>query len=366
MVQKKYKIIIFGFLGLGDMIMFSPCLKILRKGFPNSQIVLVTIWKVVDNLFNKSPYLDKVIYFNFFKLSLSKKIKFIRSLRKQKFDISILPYPSFRREFNLASRMVGANNRYSFDFHGGKWKELIFLNNHLIPADKGIHNVENNFRLMQALGLKIDPDSSYDLPIRVSTEFVETFRKKNDVSSSDLLIGIHPGSDIRGKDRRLSIEKFAALSDELTNNYGAKVVVFLGSHEIELKEELLRFAKCKHIVVEGLELDEVAQIISICNIFISGDSGLMHLASAMKVPCVTIYGPTNPVYTQPRGIPHEIVNLDLECSPCFFYTEKHSLKKPLIECKIKDKFACIKKIEMEDILEKVDRLIQAVSPESTK
>jgi len=182
---------------------------------------------------------------------------------------------------------------------------------------------------MQALGLKIDPDSSYDLPIRVSTEFVETFRKKNDVSSSDLLIGIHPGSDIRGKDRRLSIEKFAALSDELTNNYGAKVVVFLGSHEIELKEELLRFAKCKHIVVEGLELDEVAQIISICNIFISGDSGLMHLASAMKVPCVTIYGPTNPVYTQPRGIPHEIVNLDLECSPCFFLHRKTFLKKTI-------------------------------------
>ena len=55
--KKKKKILIFGFVGLGDMIEFSPCFKILRDGFPSSQIVLVTIWDAVRSLFQKSPYI---------------------------------------------------------------------------------------------------------------------------------------------------------------------------------------------------------------------------------------------------------------------------------------------------------------------
>jgi ADP-heptose:LPS heptosyltransferase len=68
-------ILIFGFVGLGDMIQFSPCLKILRNEFSNSQIIVVTIWDVVRTLFKKSPYVDEVIYFDFFKANFFDKVR---------------------------------------------------------------------------------------------------------------------------------------------------------------------------------------------------------------------------------------------------------------------------------------------------
>src|SRR5215216_636111 len=121
-MEKNKKILILGLVGLGDMIEFSPCFKILRDGFSNSKIVIVTIWDTVRSLFEKSPYVDEVIYFDFLKVNFFEKLRFISSLHRMHFDISILPYPSYRREFNILSRIVGATHRYSFDFDKGKFR----------------------------------------------------------------------------------------------------------------------------------------------------------------------------------------------------------------------------------------------------
>jgi len=356
-MEKNKKILILGLVGLGDMIEFSPCFKILRDGFSNSKIVIVTIWDTVRSLFEKSPYVDEVIYFDFLKVNFFEKLRFISSLHRMHFDISILPYPSYRREFNILSRIVGATHRYSFDFDKGKFRELSFLNNHRIDADPTIHNVENNLRLMKALGFKTTGEEKYDIPVRRSP-FVDNFLQDRNINPSGLKVGIHPGSDKRGKDRRLDVYKYAEISDFLVAKYKAQIFIFLGPHEEDLKNDFL-FAskKQQHIIVDKMELDKVAQLISTCHIFVSSDSGLMHIAAAMGVPTVAIFGPTNPIFVRPWGVPHEIVRLGLECSPCFFFTEKHALNQPLIECKIDEKFACMRRIETKDVLVKVEKMI---------
>jgi len=349
--------LIYGFVGLGDMVEFSPCFRILREGFSNSQITLVTVWGAVQSLFTKSSYLDEVIYFDFFNAGLFEKLKFINSLRRRHFDISILPFPSYRREFNIFSGIIRAKERYSFKFDKGMFSECSFLNNHPILSDPTLHNVQNNFKIMRELGLETKGNEKYDIPVLLSRSFIQSFLSSNSITEFQFKVGIHPGSDKRGKDRRLAISKYAEISDYLSDKYKARVIVFLGPHEDELKKEFLRSSKKQHIVAENMDIDKIAQIISICNIFISGDSGLMHIASAMKIPTVAIFGPTNPTFVRPWGIPHEIVNLGLECSPCFLFTDKHPLDKPLIECKIDEKFACIKRIEPVDVLDKVDKMI---------
>jgi heptosyltransferase-2 len=358
-LERDKKILIFGFVGLGDMIQFSPCLKILKNGFSNSQIVIVTIWDAVRTLFKRSPYVDEIIYFDFFKANFFEKLRFTSSLRARHFDISILPYPSYRREFNIFSGFVGAKSRHSFNFHKGNLRELSFLNNRRIDAETALHNVENNLNLMRALGIKTTGDEKYDITIQRSTSFIDSFLRGRNINPSDLKVGVHPGTDKRGKDRRLDVHKFVEISDYLGEKYKAQVLVFLGPHEEDLKNDFLSSSmKYRPVIVEKMEIEKVAQLISICNIFISSDSGLMHVASAMGVPTVAIFGPTNPVFVRPWGVPHEIMRLGLECSPCFVFTEKHSLSEPLIECKIDEKFACMKRIESRDVLAKVEKMIK--------
>jgi heptosyltransferase II len=360
-MDQNKKIVIFGFVGLGDMIEFSPCFKILREGFSKSQIVMVTNGDAVRSLFEKSSYIDEIIYFDFLKANLFEKLRFVGSLRRRHFDTSILPFPSYRLEFNIFSRSVGATNRYSFKFDKGKFRELSFLNNNRIDGDPNLHNVENNLKLMQALGLKTTGKEKYDIPVQCSTSFADSFLSERNISPSDLKVGMHPGSDKRGEDRRLDIRKFAEISDYLIDKYKAQVFIFLGPHEEDLKNDFISASvKQQHTIVKNMGLDKVARLISICDLFISNDSGVMHIASAMGVPTVAIFGPTNPVYVHPWKVPHEIVRLGLECSPCFYFTEKHSLNEPLIECKIDEKFACVRRIESRDVLVKVEKLIKVL------
>lgn len=355
------KIVIFGFLGLGDMITFSPCFKLLRQNFPSAKIVLVTTWPVIDQLFRGSPYIDEIIYFDFLNASFSDKLRFIRKLRKSKFDISILPYPSFRREFNLFSRAVGAADRYSFSFGTDKITELAFLNNKLVEADYSKHNVENNLNLLSRLGITLPSEIRYEVPLDNDSIRAKAFCYEQGLDKARLLIGLHAGSDNRGKERRLPIYTFATLSDELVEKYDAKIVAFFGPHEEDLIKDFARASRHNHTVVRGMSIRDVASIISRCRIFLSGDSGLMHLASAMKIPTVAVFGPTNPTFVRPWGVPFEIVSQKLECSPCFVFTEKHPLDKPLIECKIDDKFACVRRIEVSLITAKVEKLLSRIT-----
>jgi heptosyltransferase II len=358
-MEQDKKIVILGFVGLGDMIEFSPCFKILRHGFPNSQIIMVTNREAVRSLFEKSSYIDEIIYSDFIKAKFVEKLRFVNALRRRHFDVSILPFPSYRREFNIFSGIVGAKSRYSFKFHKGNFREMSFLNNCRVDADDFLHNVENNLKLMRALGLRTAGEEKYDIPVQRSTSFLDSFLRERNINASDLKVGMHPGTDKRGKERRLDVNKFVEIGDYLCDKYKAQVLVFLGSHEEDLKSDFLSSSR-KHrpVIVEKMEIEKVAQLISICNIFISSDSGLMHIASAMGVPTVAVFGPTNPALVRPWGVPHEIVRLGLECSPCFVFTEKHSLNEPLIECKIEEKFACMKRIESRVVLDKVEKMIR--------
>ena len=139
--------------------------------------------------------------------------------------------------------MVRATQRYSFNFDKGKFTELSFLNNDRIDADPTLHNVENNLKLMHGLGLKTTGKEKYDIPVQGSTSFVDRFLVERNINSSDLKVGIHPGSDKRGKDRRLDISKFVEICDHLVDKYGAKVFIFLGPHEEDSKKTYFVFIK---------------------------------------------------------------------------------------------------------------------------
>ena len=108
----------------------------------------------------------------------------------------------------------------------------------------------------------------------------------------------------------------------------------------------------KPLLVSNLSILQVAAIIKRCKIFITNDSGLMHIASAVDTPTIAIFGPTNPLWVHPWGVKHKIVSLGLSCSPCFFYSQ-HPLT-----CKRKENdYLCITGITTEMVLQATKDLL---------
>ncbi len=104
------KILIIALSGIGDALMFTPALKLLRENQPNAQIDALVMYKGAQEIYELNQNLNKVIHFNFMREGAVKSLKFLSELRK-KYDASVNVYPSNRKEYNIISYIIGAGKR---------------------------------------------------------------------------------------------------------------------------------------------------------------------------------------------------------------------------------------------------------------
>ncbi|PIV63342.1 MAG: hypothetical protein COS11_07960, partial [bacterium (Candidatus Ratteibacteria) CG01_land_8_20_14_3_00_40_19] len=133
----------------------------------------------------------------------------------------------------------------------------------------------------------------------------------------------------------------------LIKTYNAQVIIFGGKQEISLAERVASLMKKNPIIAAGkTTLGETAALIERCNLFITNDSGLMHIACAVKTPVVAIFGPTDYRKTGPYSINSAIIRKNLPCSPCY--------QRGKVKCKELD---CFKLITVEEVLEAAERVL---------
>jgi heptosyltransferase-2 len=319
---------------VGDVIMTLPALEAVRESFPKSTlIVLARPW--VIPLFESHPMLDGVMTLGNGKTSffgLTDIIKASLQIRRQKFDLAVLFQNAF--EAALIAYLGGIRYRVGYDTDHRR-----LLLSHAVVRDDIImnaHQVEYYLSLIRAMGLNA---RSKDPELFVSKEQEEKalpLLSENGVEQGDYLLGISPGA-IYGPAKRWPPERFAAIGDMAVDRWGAKVVIFGSSQEREICDRVSTSMHHPSINLCGsTQIGELIALIRRCNLFVSNDSGLMHVASALKVPMVAIFGSTNPVATGPRGPRSRIVRHQVDCAPCM---------KP--ECP-RD-FQCMLSIEPEDV-----------------
>ena len=139
------------------------------------------------------------------------------------------------------------------------------------------------------------------------------------MKNKEIWVGIHPGINAEfNVARQWPIAHFANLLDKILAKSNTKVVLF-GKGTSEGKAIRFLFNQHEHrcLPVLDCQLDEVTAYISMCDVFLGNDSGLMNLAIGLGVPTLGILGPTDPRHTGPYGKQHKVVRLDLQCSPCF-------------------------------------------------
>ena len=346
------KILILALSGIGDALMFTPALKLMRQSFPDAQIDALTMFKSVKDMYDRNPDFNNVYYSDFLNQSAVKSLMFVLKLRK-KYDASINVYPSNRKEYNLINYFIGAKKRAGVKYLRRNAQELGFLNNVNITEDDSLHNVQENIKLAEKLfNKKFDDEPALHFPLTNNDlTFSESYLNTLHIKENDLVIGFHPGCATLKNHikRRWEPEKFIELGKRLIEQNKAKLLIFGGPEEDELKQSICSGINSPDVFsVKTNNLPESVAVLKRCNLFVTNDSSMMHIASALQKKVVAIIGPTNPNYIHPWKTEHKIVTLNLDCAPCFVYSPR-----PLICFRDDVKFKCIKELNVDMVYDAV-------------
>lgn len=349
------RILVNALSGIGDALMFTPALVKLREIYPNAQIDTLVMFKGVKDIYTRLPQINNVIFFDFMKEGAVNSLKFVLGLRG-KYDVSINVYPANRAEYNVISLLQGSKKRAAVKYLRQDKKNLGFLNNISVFEEDSRHNVDENILLIEQLtGKKIKNIPPLQFPLNEDdTKFAEAWLKSNNISENDYIVGFHAGCNTLKNhiNRRWSPENFASLGKRLITEKNAKVMVFGGPDEAELKSGIVNKINSERAVqVDTGSMSQTAAVMKRCNTFVTNDSGLMHVASAMKLNVVALIGPTNRNYIYPWQTNHIISTINLDCAPCFYYSPK-----PLTCTRTDKLYKCIKDLSVEQVMNDICKL----------
>jgi len=308
------KILIFCMGGIGDTLMAFPMIKKLKQSYQNFQIDVACMFEGSAYACRGNSDINEAIhlplYNNFFG-GIWRSV----GLRKKKYDISMLTFPAYRREYHLVQWFVGAKKRFAHRFKKGFLSELHFLNTGLIDVDESVHNLINNLNLLDLFmenkigntgkngNAKKDDTLEYSLVLNnEDREFGERFIKEIGWEKENI-IGIHPGSTNSPAAllRRWPADRYVEVIKFLKEKTRAKVLIFLGREESGLVKgfQSLEDDSCKLIYGNGF--GKTLGILSQIKLLICNDNGFGHLAVALKKPIVTLWASTNDKWSLPYG-----------------------------------------------------------------
>jgi heptosyltransferase-2 len=296
---------------VGDAVMSLPALRALREKFPAAKIsILAKPW--VADLYGREPFCDEMIPYT--AGDLKSKWAAGRVLVPRRFDCAILLQNAFEAAAVAFAARIPDRIGYARD-----GRSLLLTRAIPVPRKGEIPPHERFYylELLRRAGI-IDTLPASDA-IRLEGAAaakqagVGRFRA---LGLGDTVIGISPGAAY-GSAKRWLPERFAETAIRLAGELNASVAIFGSKSERDLCEKVrtLITAPVKNFAGET-SLAEFIQFTAACRIYLTNDSGAMHIASALGVPTVAIFGATNHVTTGPTGPLARIVREDVECSPC--------------------------------------------------
>jgi heptosyltransferase-2 len=296
---------------VGDAVMSLPALRALRERFPNARIsILAKPW--VADLYRREAFCDELIPYT--SRTHAEKWTFARALRGNHFDTAILLQNAF--EAAVIAYLAGIPERigYARDGRG-------FLLTRAIPVPRPGEILQHErfyyLEMLRRAGIldELPANESIRLdgaPAARATG-LEHFRKQG---LGDIVIGVSPGAAY-GTAKRWLPERFAESANRVASELGASVAIFGSKDERGLCESVAASitTRVKNFAGETT-LAEFIDLAAACRVYLTNDSGAMHIASALGVPTVAIFGATDDQTTGPTGPLAKVVREPVECSPC--------------------------------------------------
>jgi len=332
------KILIRGTNWIGDAILTLSAVASIRATYPQAHIaVLVKPW--VADIYGLFSGLDEIIiYENKFDTPAG-VFRLARMLKGKKFDAAILLQNAIEAAIIALAAGIPLRAGYDSDARG----LLLTHRVHRTEEIRKVHQIDYYLEMVKALGC-VSVNREMHLEIKISLFDAQNILRKFVPETKKTIIGIAPGATY-GPAKRWLPDRFSAVADKLDEKFSMQGILLGGKSDWEIAQEVKKLAHTELINLAGkTTLREAIYLISQCRLFISNDSGLMHIAGALNIPTIALFGSTNPVTTAPAGNKSIIVRREVSCSPCLKET-------------CPTDFRCMKLISVKDVFEAAQNLL---------
>lgn len=289
---------------IGDVLLSTPVIRNLKGTFPHLQIDFLTEQFAADVLIG-NVNLREVLTFN---KKEDSTLSIIRKVREKNYDLLIDLFGNPRTA--LITRLSGAKRRVGFPFRGRAYA----YTDHVKPRGGEVHNVDFNLDVLRHFGIPIVATMP-DFPISNNhREFTAGWLTEKGIAGKRF-IGINASGGWYTK--KWNPESFAALADRIARQDGLTPLFFWGPGERDDVKAIQAMMNEENYIIPKTSLKEMGAFLESCSYLVSNDSGPMHIAAALGVPTLGIFGPTNPYLQGPYGegqrwVRHEL----LDCLAC--------------------------------------------------
>jgi len=299
---------------IGDVIMTLPALEALRELYPATRItVCARPW--VRSLFEAHPAVDGILPLEKGRGVWRDGLEVVRvagRARSMDFDMGVLFQNAF--EAALIARLAGIPVRVGYATDG-RGPLLTHPIERRASKDRR-HQVEDYLDIIRAMGWSGQAGAPRVFVVPRDRHRADDVLAGLGISEGDFVLGMAPGAAY-GPAKRWPAERFARVADRVVEEYGARVVAFGSDGDNEACREVTQRMRGPAVNLCGRTgLGEAVALIGACSLFITNDSGLMHVASALDIPTVAIFGSTNPTATGPLGSKSRVVRNPVSCAPC--------------------------------------------------
>ena len=325
------KILVIRVDGIGDLLNSTPAISLLRENYPSAEIT-VLVRPLNASVLIGNPDVDKILTFarDGEHRSLKARLQFYSELRRERFQLVVAMQTAMWS--HLMAFLSGAP--YRLGRYQKRFRSTLTHAWHGKYPKGETHEVDRNLELVRLI---CEGEGTRSLKFYLSSD--EITEAKHHLASLKIgadtfLIGIHPGGS--SFDKRWPEKRYAELADKLMRQYNATLLLLHGPGEAALARNIQQAMQSPAIVHAPETIRELGALLSCCNLVVCNDSGPMHLAAALNVPIVAIFGPTDHVAWHPLSENASIVRRDMPCWPCSAH-----------KCKIG--WECTKKLPIEPV-----------------
>lgn len=344
------KILVIRFSSLGDIVLTTPVIGALKTKFPHSRIFFLTKAQYGDILRN-DPRIFSLIEFDprGKHKGIAGFLKLIEKLRNYDFDLLIDLHANLRSFF--VRHLTKSKIKLKYNKRG--LSRFLMVHFKFLKT-RAVHTVDSYLGVLTKFQINIPNKNPLLFLNPEDAEFSDKFLLGQKVEKDDIVVGVHPGA--RWETKRWDEDKFKRVCQDLIDRLNCKIMLLGDAGDEELIENISKeISDARVIDAVGLPTGRFMSLIKRCDCLITNDSGPMHIARALQVPVVAIFGPTHPrLGFATVGSKNVVLCANVECSPCSLHGEK--------KCRKKSRF-CMDLIDPEMVVEAVGKLLKEENPD---
>ena len=293
------------------MVLLTPALRALKTAYPQSHLSLL-IRPLVADLMATHPYVDEVMVDNKGR-GLNRLPSFWKSvseIRRSDFDLAVVLHPaSFRNA--LIPFLAGIPERIGSNVSGRG-----ILLTKTCSDRRDLHEVHRYLCVLELIDIHESNIGMEFWHTNADRQAARRILATHGIAPKEYLIGVNLGTTWRTK--RWSLKNFADVITQVQKRFDARILLTGSAAEIPLGEALVQITTVETINLIGkTTLMQLGALIESCALYLTCDSGPMHIAAAVGTPTIALFGPTSPTRHGPYGENHEIIEKPVECRPCY-------------------------------------------------